>query len=60
MINSSLQQLSITLASIMTNYIIYTDQNDKIFNYTYVGIISILVTSLAIFVGILLNKDLKD
>jgi hypothetical protein len=60
MINSSLQQLSITLASIMSNYIIYTDQNDKIFNYTYVGIISILVTSLAIFVGILLNKDLKD
>ena len=60
MINSSLQQLSITFASILSNYIIYTDQNDRIFNYNYVGIISISVTACAIFVGILLNKDLKN
>ena len=59
MINSSLQQLSITFASILSNYIIYTDQNDRIFNYNYVGLISISITALAIFIGILLNNDLK-
>ena len=60
MINSSLQQLSITFASILSNYIIYTDQNDRIFNYNYVGLISISITALAIFIGILLNNDLKN
>ena len=52
MINSSLQQLSITFASILSNYIIYTDQNDRIFNYSYVGLISISITALAIFISI--------
>jgi len=60
MINSSLQQLSITFASILSNYIIYTDQNDRIFNYNYVGLISISITALAIFIGILLNNDLNN
>ena len=60
MINSSLQQLSITFASILSNYIIYTDQNDRIFNYSYVGLISISITALAIFIGILLNNDLNN
>ena len=55
--NSSFQQLFTGLASIIAGLIVYRDTAGKIYNYQWVGYVSVLVVFCMLFIGNKLAKQ---
>jgi predicted MFS family arabinose efflux permease len=57
--NSSFQQLFTGMASIIAGLIVVRDASGKIYHYSWVGVLSILIVTIALLIGGWLAKNLK-